>query len=242
MNEQEIHVDIDGRRLYGFVTGAGEPTVVIEAGLGDSSQTWLPLLPQIASRSRVFTYDRAGLGRSDPAPTPRDCKAIGADLRRLLAEALLPPPYILVAHSWSGIHARWYANTFPEEIAGMVLVDAVHEGKYKQFAEVMDEARAARMWDAVRNPAKNDEQIDRLVSIAQMQAGQRRYEFPLVVLTRRSNGDPLDLIETDLQADFLQLSSRSCQYFSQFDDHWIQNAEPDLVLDGISQALAWARQ
>jgi pimeloyl-ACP methyl ester carboxylesterase len=233
----EIIGKIDNRQLYGQLTGDDGPIVILDAGLGDTSACWSGILPELAIFSRAFVYDRAGMGRSDPAPTPRSCKDIISDLRYLVTMANLHPPYILVAHSWSGINARYFANEYPDEIAGMVLIDAVHEDKYEQFAKILNEDQTARMWAAVRDPARNDERIDRLVSIKQVHANQHVHNFPLIILTRATDNDPQNQIETRLQSEFLKLSMNSKQYFSKFEDHYILNTEPELVVVAIRQVV-----
>ncbi len=240
MEALEIRKFIDGHLMYGLLAGKGEPTVVLDAGLGDTSETWELVQPEVAKFSRVFSYDRAGLGQSEKAPTPRTCEDMVTDLRKLLAASNIHPPYILVAHSWSGINARWYASQYQNEIAGMVLIDTVHEDKFWQFEKVLPEDRVARMWDAVKDPAKNDENIDRIASIEQLKSIQRDFDFPLIVLTRAINPhDSNDLvkIEVDLQAEFLKLSPQSQQFFSKYTDHFIQKSEPELVINAIRQVV-----
>ncbi len=240
MEALEIRKVIDGHLMYGLLAGKGEPTVVLDAGLGDTSETWEMIQPEVAKFSRVFSYDRAGLGRSEKAPTPRTCEDMVTDLRKLLSASNLHPPYILVAHSWSGINARWYASQYPDEIAGMVLIDTVHEDKFWHFEKFLPEDRIARMWAAVKDPAKNDETIDRIASIEQLRSVQRDFDFPLIVLTRAINPDnPDDLvkIEINLQAEFLKLSPKSQQFFSKYEDHFIQKSEPDLVIKAIHQVI-----
>jgi pimeloyl-ACP methyl ester carboxylesterase len=238
----EVNLKIDGRFLYGLLSGEGEPTVILEAGLGGTIEDWSKIQSEVANFSRVLSYDRAGLGRSEIAPIPRTCKDIVSDLRNLLSVANLHPPYILVAHSWSGINARWYANHYPDEIVGLVLIDAVHEDKYEQFEKVLSVERAKRMWASVKDPSRNDENIDRIASIEQIHRTKRTFDFPLIVLTRATDSDKLNIIETSLQAEFLKLSTKSKHYFSKYDDHYIQNSEPELVIDAIRQVVESARK
>jgi pimeloyl-ACP methyl ester carboxylesterase len=237
LNTQKIDALIDGRHLYGFLSGEGEPIVILDAGLGDHSQVWQNIQPEVARFTKVLSYDRGGMGQSDKAPIPRTCKDMVEDLRQLLHAADLRPPYILVAHSWSGINARWYANQYPNELAGMVLIDPVHEDKYARFEKILSEEHAARMWASVKDPSRNDENIDRMASIAQVHATNRVFDFPLIVLTRATDSDEMNGIETSLQAEFLKLSTHSKQYFSKSDDHYIQNSEPELVIDSIRQVV-----
>lgn len=241
MTAVEVIGKIDDRQLHGQLTGDDGPVVILDAGMGETSACWSGIQPDIAAFARVFVYDRAGLGRSDPAPTPRSCKDIISDLRYLLSMADLHPPYILVAHSWSGINARYFANEYPDEIAGMILIDAVHEDKYEQFARVLGEEQTARMWAAVRDPAHNDEGVDRIASIEQVQASQRLHQFPLIVLTRATGNDPQSQIETQLQSEFLKLSANSKQYCSRFEDHYMFNTEPELVVAAIREVAGLVR-
>lgn len=240
MDTIKIRKVIDGHMLYGLLAGEGEPTVILDAGLGDTSETWGMVQPEAAKFSRVFSYDRAGLGQSEKAPIPRNCEDMVTDLRKLLSAANIHPPYVLVAHSWSGINARWYASRYPSEIAGMVLIDTVHEDKFWHFEKVLPEDRISRMWDAVKDPAKNDENIDRIASINQLKSIQQSFAFPLIVLTRAINPDEsneLVKIEVNLQAEFLKLSPKSQQFFSKYEDHFIQKSEPELVIEAIHQLI-----
>ena len=240
MNTLEIREVIDDHLMYGLLAGKGEPIVVLDAGLGDTSETWGMVQPEAAKFSRVFSYDRAGLGQSEKAPTPRTCEDMVTDLRKLLSASNLHPPYVLVAHSWSGINARWYASQYPNEISGMVLIDTVHEDKFWHFEKFLPEDRIARMWAAVRDPSKNDENIDRIASIEQLKSVQQDFNFPLIVLTRAinpENSDELVKIEVDLQSEFLKLSPKSQQFFSKYEDHFIQKSEPELVINAIRQVV-----
>ena len=237
MTALEINAVVNGHRLFGLLSGEGETTVILDAGLGGTSEDWSKVQPEVAKFSKVFSYSRAGLGQSEKALIPRTCKDIISDLRSLLLTENLHPPYILVAHSWSGINARWYASQYPEEIEGMVLIDAVHEDKFEQFEKILSEEKAKRMWAFIKDPSKNDENIDRMASIEQVHGKQILFDFPLIILTRAADSDELSKIETDLQAEFLKLSTNSRQYFSKHNDHFIQNSEPELVIDSIRQVV-----
>ncbi|HEV2704555.1 MAG TPA: alpha/beta hydrolase [Pyrinomonadaceae bacterium] len=124
-------VDVGGYRLHincaGNEVAQGSPTVVMDAGIGECSIGWSLVQPEIAKFARVCTYDRAGLGWSDPAPTPRTSRQIVNELHTLLVNAGIEPPYVMVGHSFGGLNVRLYASQFPEEVAGLVMVDACHE-------------------------------------------------------------------------------------------------------------------
>jgi len=126
-------VDVGGRRMHLDCTGEGSPAVILDSGLGDSSVSWRKVQPQIASFVRVCSYDRAGLGYSDPSPLPRTSEVIAKQLHALLQAAGVAPPYILVGHSMGGFDVRLYASLYRSEVAGMVLVDASHPDQENRF-------------------------------------------------------------------------------------------------------------
>jgi Lysophospholipase len=113
--------------------GAGAPTVVLEAGLGDGLLTWARVQDSIAGFASVCAYDRAGYGWSDPGPAPRTSAREIAELHALLGAAHLPPPYVLVGHSMGGLNVRLYAFRYPREVAGLVLVDPSQETQFERM-------------------------------------------------------------------------------------------------------------
>ncbi|HEY6072332.1 MAG TPA: alpha/beta hydrolase, partial [Anaerolineales bacterium] len=122
-------VDVGGYRLHIYCTGAqidGSPTVILEQGLGGPSPAWAWIQPEIAKVTRVCAYDRAGVGWSDPAPkgTKRDGLQIARELQTLLQKANIPGPYVIAGHSLGGLYALVYAHQYPEDVAGLVLLDS----------------------------------------------------------------------------------------------------------------------
>ena len=117
-------IDVGGHRLYIECTGSGSPTVVLQAGLGASSSSWAGIAPNVAASTTVCAYDRAGHGRSEEAAGPQDGIALATDLHTLLERAGVAGPYVLVAHSSGGPYVRVFAARYPDQVAGMVLLDA----------------------------------------------------------------------------------------------------------------------
>ena len=122
----DIHNGTGGRlHLHGI--GEAGPTVILDAGIGASSLSWSLVQPMVARFARVYAYDRAGYGWSEPAE-PEDGRRIASrladELRRLLRAAEVPGPYVLVGHSFGGFVARVYAERWPVEVAGLVMVDS----------------------------------------------------------------------------------------------------------------------
>jgi pimeloyl-ACP methyl ester carboxylesterase len=133
-----------GRKLYLECHGTGSPTVILESGLRTRGDNWgradllshpgAPVLPEVAKLARVCTYDRPGttlnpgeVSRSDPASMPRTALDVVHDLHRLLNVAKIPGPYVLVGHSFGGLFVRLYNVLYPQEVSGLVLVDALAE-------------------------------------------------------------------------------------------------------------------
>jgi len=120
-------VDVGGGlRLHINCTGAGNPTVILEAGPNDSSVVWQLAQPEISKFTRVCSYDRAGFGWSDAPNEPRSSLNIAQELERLLTRAAVPGPYVLVGHDFGTLDLRVFAAQHRQEVAGMVFVDSVH--------------------------------------------------------------------------------------------------------------------
>jgi pimeloyl-ACP methyl ester carboxylesterase len=136
-------IDIGGgRKMHLECSGSGSPTVILESGYRNDADIWSaelepgmsPVFSQVARFTRVCAYDRPGtfldaehLGRSTAVPMPRTARDLVSDLHTLLQAAHIPEPYVFAAHSFGGIFARVYASTYPKDVVGMVLVDALSE-------------------------------------------------------------------------------------------------------------------
>jgi pimeloyl-ACP methyl ester carboxylesterase len=120
-------IDVGGERLHIQCVGTGTPTVVLDAGLGGSSLDWNLVQPSLGRTTRVCAYDRAGMGWSERSPHPRSPHQIADELHTLLTNAGIAGPYVLVGHSLAGKNVRLFALRYPNQVAGMVLVDARSE-------------------------------------------------------------------------------------------------------------------
>jgi pimeloyl-ACP methyl ester carboxylesterase len=135
-------VDVGGYKMHIDCIGQGSPTVILDAGLGDSFVSWSKVQPRIAKFARACSYDRAGIGYSDPSPRPRTSKDFAEELHILLHNAGIPPPYLLVGHSMGGFDVRLYASLYPSEVAGMVLVDSSHPEQQKRLPPAINDLDA----------------------------------------------------------------------------------------------------
>jgi pimeloyl-ACP methyl ester carboxylesterase len=117
-------IDVGGHRLHLSCTGSGTPTVVLEPAAGEMSSSLGWIAPAVARDTRVCVYDRAGRGWSEPADSAQDGAQIATDLHTLLQRGHVPGPYVLAGHSFGGLYVHTFAARYPEEVAGMVLVDS----------------------------------------------------------------------------------------------------------------------
>src|SRR5271170_7918035 len=144
-------VDIGGRRINLHCTGdGGGPTVILMAGIFSWSVVWYKTQPVIAQKTRVCAFDRASFGFSDPAPRPQILSDTVNDLHAALKAEPIPGPYVLVGHSLGGLEARIYAQRWPQEVAGMVLVDTspAGEGLIDETQRDFDEASGRESYAA----------------------------------------------------------------------------------------------
>lgn len=125
-------LEVDGRRLHAVATGAGPPSVLLEAGIAASSLSWAHVQPKVAAFARVCAYDRAGLGWSDPDPRPRTLAGIVGDLEAVLAGTELAPPHVLVGHSFGCFVVCAFAARHPRRVSGLVLIDPPAASEWRQ--------------------------------------------------------------------------------------------------------------
>ena len=128
-------IDVGGFKMHIYCVGEGSPTVILEAMSGGGSPYWGWIQPEIAKKTRVCAYDRAGFYWSEPDPEPQTLARTVRNLHTLLVNANITGPYVLVGHSIGGLYVRQFAIDYPEQVAGLVLLDA---GNPQQFAQYPD--------------------------------------------------------------------------------------------------------
>ncbi|GGP18947.1 alpha/beta fold hydrolase [Silvimonas iriomotensis] len=233
-----------GGKIGWTVAGAGKPVVVLQSGLGDDRSAWSKVFPDLAAHYRVFAYDRPGYGSSSSASTPRDPCTIAAELHDLLRAAQVPPPYLLVGHSIGGMYQYVYARMYPDEVAGLVLVDATHPDHWRNMqtqsstqASLLKGMRLTVFTPAMR--PEFDDQDKCLDQIARSPALGK----PVRVLVRTR----YDLMEQGSfeqqvhqeEADWLVLTGASkAQPVNS--GHYIQNDQPAAVLNAVAAVAAQA--
>jgi pimeloyl-ACP methyl ester carboxylesterase len=121
--EMDENVSIGIHSLHIRCLGQGRLTVVIDTGIGDSSDRWSDFQSQVSEFAHVCTYDRAGYGSSEPGPVPRHSQRLADELNKLLKNAGIGGPYVLVGHSLGGLNMQVYADRYPNKVAGLILID-----------------------------------------------------------------------------------------------------------------------
>lgn len=239
-------VDAGGHKLRIERMGKGSPTVVFESGLAQPRNMWGTVPGEVAKYTRVVIYERAGINGSDLAPTPRTITDLVEDLHRLLKNAEVGGPYVLVGHSIGGLNVRLFASKYPEEVAGLVLVDSSHEDEYQRIGELLTpEAREGYL---KHEGGGNPERVDLLASASQLKASAPLKEMPIIVLSAPGNDNPATggargaQVHNELQASFQSLFPHSTRILVEKSGHFIQLDQPEIVADSISKVVQWARQ
>jgi pimeloyl-ACP methyl ester carboxylesterase len=281
-------VDIGGgRQLWLECAGQGSPTILLEAGFRTRADLWSDdliqpeaprtmVLPGVAAFTRVCAYDRPGTttvtegtllpSRSDPVAMPRTADESVHDLHALLAAAAVPGPYVLVGHSYGGMLMRLYASTYPDEVVGMVLVDA--------FSEGLEEQMTPEQWTAYTEIFQPVPEVlagyadleftDLELSVAQVREATAAVPlpprpqspgvpFPLVVLSRGQpmampadlpgglTGEGLERAWTAEQDRLAALLPDARHVIASESEHYIQLQQPELVIAAVQQVVAAVR-
>ncbi len=251
----ETLIDVGGYRLALYCRGAGTPSVVLDAGAGADASMWEPVLAAVAPITHVCAFDRPGRGKSDTAPDPRSDQQIIEEVHTLLVRAAVPRPYVLVGHSSGGLNMRRYALYYPDEVAGLVLVDAVHPDQFvraeallppevpTEDAALQEFRQALRTINRSRLVAAQHGMTDDLQLATD--AARSLGALPVVVVTATQHelGVPaavLARLEQDwqtMQHELLNLSSNSVQIIAEGSGHNIQLERPEVVADAIRRVL-----
>ena len=220
--------------------------------------TWKDVHPEVASFTRVCRYDRAGLAHSDYGPTPRDAELTAQDLHTLLTKANIAPPYILVGHSFGGLLIRRYAFDFPNDVVGMIFVDALQEDWWDESLALLPPAasnNSARLasfrlylTDGSRDPSGNFEAMDIPKVVEQVRETGDLGNMPITVLTAGKftvlNPGLAPDLETALanlfkeeQSRLAALSTMGTQTVIQDSGHNMPRENPQVVIDAIREMV-----
>lgn len=232
-------VDVGGYRLRVEHFGKGSPTVIFETGLAQPRTTWGRVPSDVSAFTQVVIYDRAGLGDSDAASNRRTSKQTVAELHTMLKNAEFKPPFILVGHSFGGLNARLFASQFPDEVAGIILVDASHEDEYNRKAALMPEPERNKYLQ--HEGGGNYEQVDLFASAEEVRAAVLK-PLPIVVISAPgSNSSPAAeagaKVHDELQVALSRLLPNASHIIAEKSGHFVQLDRPELITDEIRKMV-----
>lgn len=235
-----------GTLIEYYKAGTGFPTVVFESGLGNGRQTWDDVMPAVKRTNQVFAYNRPGYGLSRGVDGPRDPCTIAAEERNLLRTVGIMPPYILVGHSAGGLYQYVYAKLYPEDVAGVVLLDPTHPEYLQALQRVSPGStlipKAFLSVPLLSNGTKKREFNNMDDCLAQIDT-----TTPLHVPARVLVQEKLSsLTSGELRAMYLRFSAdwgrlAGVQVERISSGHFIQNEHPQEVIAAIASVASMAR-
>lgn len=238
--------DIDSQKLAYGVTGQEGPSIVFINGAGGPMEGWFRLFPRVAQLGRVFIYDRPGTGSSGKPTAPQTAERCARQLHALLRHAGMPAPYLLVAHSFGGLHANLFARLYPHDVAGVLFLEAAAPddvGTMKAHAGV-----ATRFVNGLLSlfvkPDPNGEVANEVQSVAQIHAAPPFPPVPVTVLSGAktppgwaASGEALAARERNQQG-LAALSPLGRRVKAERSGHFPQMSEPGVVLDVLAGMMA----
>jgi len=238
-------VDVGGHSLNLLIGGQGSPAVVFEGGFGAGIASWSTVQKEVAAFARTVSYDRAGLGQSELGPKPRSAKRIATELHTALEKAGVKPPYVLVGHSFGGIYVRVFAEMYPKEVAGMVLLDPSQES----FNTWLKKNQPARLKDAQAQIIRAPEGVraeDAATDASYEEARAAKVPPGILVILLSATEDetmPADArrVWIEKHKEWIATVPGAKHIVVEKTGHFIQGQQPELVIDTIRQILSQIR-
>jgi pimeloyl-ACP methyl ester carboxylesterase len=243
-------VDIGPHSLHLRCVGEGAPVVIFDAGMGNDGGIWSRVLPEVGSFTRACAYDRLGLGRSSAAPRKHPLGTMVSELNSLLRTAALGGQYVLVGHSLGGLGVRLYASEHPNEVVGLVLVDATTEEQDSRFWSLLPEAQLREFKTSLEKSPEGFDFDTFVEGMADVRRAKRTLgDMPLVVLTAGKEEAPAPSeLDTrlarawfEMQAELPRLSSNSAHVVTTKSGHYIHMEEPSLVVAAVREVVHASR-
>jgi pimeloyl-ACP methyl ester carboxylesterase len=236
-------VSIDHGRLHLRCVGRGETTVLLVAGWGEGDESWGAVEPAISERARVCSYERFGTGTSDVPTSTQTFDTQATDLHALLDEAAEPGPYVVVGHSFGGAEAVTFASKYPDDVTGLLLVDA---SPTTWPATVCSVAAYEPLCTVFHDPTLDPERLDVFPAFAEVATISSLGDLPMTVMSAAHYTDPelapserarLDTIRADGVEQWAGLSSTSSIVSVEDTGHHIQLDQPQVVVDELLQLV-----
>jgi pimeloyl-ACP methyl ester carboxylesterase len=218
----------------------------MDAGFCDQMRRWGVVPSEVAKFAQVVTYNRAGLGFSERSPKLHTIQQTVDELHTLLSSAGIPGPFVLVGHSFGGLNMRLYASQHPDQVVGMVLIDAAHEEQYRRIAAVMPPERAEIYLR--HEGGANCEGVNMLASEQLVHEAGPLPSIPVVVLSaeayhgtdsvKRAKGQ----VQLELQSKLAEQLPNSRHIIVKETGHYIQLDQPASVIESIFAVVQSARK
>ncbi|MBM7702963.1 alpha/beta fold hydrolase [Metabacillus iocasae] len=240
INNEQFFIKVKNFKLYVNLLGKkkNKPTVVMDAGYGDYSKAWNKIAPEIAKITEVVLYDRAGLGKSEKSSNKRTSEQMVNELKELLTNIGIEPPYILVGHSFGGVNMRLYATEYPNEVDGLVLVDSTPE----DYREIFLPTMSAEFQDAYKKQFIYEGTYHEFMeSLKQTKEKRRKLDIPLIVISagkKAHYSSQSQELWNEMQEELLNISTNSEFIIAKNSTHYIQNDEPSVVINAIKHLIA----
>jgi pimeloyl-ACP methyl ester carboxylesterase len=207
----ENMIDVGGRKLHCCVYGSGSPTVVLVSGLEAPQAYWNSVIPDLAAKTTVVTYDRAGVGKSEIGDLPAHGEQSAKDLQALLDKLAVPRTYILVGHSYGGNVVRLFASMYPEDMGGLILEDTQHEDVLDEMRKILEgkdlEAFDQLMADRFSTPENPKTEADyRNMTREQLRKSKPLPRIPFVVLTSAGRAKAMQPLFSDAAIEKMEKS------------------------------------
>ena len=239
-------IDASGHNLNLLVGGEVTPTVVFEAGFGAGLTSWSTVQSNIAKFARTVSYDRAGIGQSEAGPKPRAAKQIALELHTALQNAGIGPPYVLVGHSFGGIYVRVFADMYPKEVAGIVLIDPSQE-TFDDWTRTHQEAQRTALDEQIAKASQGvrDESAEVNTSYQQARAAKVPAGVPVILLTAMKDDTmPAGVrkVWAEKHEEWIAKVPGGKHIVVENSGHFIQAEQPRVVIDPIKQVVDQARR
>ncbi|MDH3375590.1 MAG: alpha/beta hydrolase [Gammaproteobacteria bacterium] len=241
-----VKVDnVQDRQVAYTSKGVGTPVIVLESGLGPSMTTWAPIFESLAEITRVFAYDRPGYGHSSLHQYPETARELAEQLRQNLITTGHSPPYLLAGHSAGGLYVNVFARLYPNDVAGVVLIDATHPSQFEYFREEQPILYSTFITTSAMGKTRYEATILKNMHTEFASIG-RFPDVPLVVLTAEKSS----IFETqkmrnkwlEFQQDLASMSTKATHKVVAGSGHFIHKDKPNIVINEIKEIVAASRK
>ena len=236
---REMLVPIKNFNLYAKLTGKknNKPTVVMDAGYGDYSKAWDSVIGELSEITEVLVYDRAGLGKSGKSPSRRTSREMVKELKEMLFGLNIKPPYILVGHSFGGVNVSVYAHEYPEEVAGLVLVDSTSVDYRERFLPTM----TSDFQEAYRKQFVREGNYEEFMeSLGQLKEYEETLSMPVLVLSAGKKdhySEASQELWNDMQREMALISSKGEVVLAKNSAHYIQRDKPQVLIKAVEKLI-----